>query len=33
MNFPDQSSFGRYFRHHEGCSPMEFRERKGKKEA
>lgn len=28
MNFPDQSSFGRYFKHHEGCSPSEYRERR-----
>lgn len=27
LNFPDQSSFGRYFRHHEGCSPSEYRDR------
>lgn len=25
LNFPDQSTFGRYFRHHEGCSPSEYR--------
>lgn len=25
LNFPDQSTFGRYFRHREGCSPSEYR--------
>lgn len=25
MGFPDQSTFGRYFRHREGCSPSEYR--------
>lgn len=28
MNFPDQSTFGRYFKHHQGCSPSEYRARK-----
>lgn len=27
MGFPDQSTFGRYFRHREGCSPSEYRSR------
>lgn len=27
MNFPDQSTLGRYVKHHEGCSPSEFRKR------
>lgn len=30
MNFPDQSTFGRYFRHFENCSPSTFREKKAK---
>lgn len=25
LNFPDQSTFGRYFRQREGCSPSEYR--------
>ena len=28
MNFSDQSTLGRYFKHHEGCSPSEFRKRR-----
>lgn len=28
MNFPDQSTFGRFFKHHEGCSPSEYRKRR-----
>lgn len=25
LNFPDQSTFGRYFRHRQGCSPSQYR--------
>ena len=25
MHFPDQSTFGRYFKHHMACSPGEYR--------
>lgn len=28
MNFPDQSSFCRYFKRLEGCTPLEYRQRK-----
>lgn len=28
MNFPDQSSFARYFKRHAGCTPAEFRKKK-----
>ncbi len=26
LHFPDQSTFGRYFKHHMGCSPGEYRQ-------
>lgn len=26
LNFPDQSTFCRYFKHHDGCSPSDYRE-------
>ncbi len=28
MYFPDQSTFSRYFKHHEGCTPSEYRMRR-----
>ena len=28
MSFADQSTFGRYFKHHEGCAPSEYRARR-----
>lgn len=30
LNFPVQSTFGRYFKRQEGCSPSEFRDKRNK---